>query len=125
MEVKTYTDFWSMEKKLYSIYDFSLPAPISLRAVAIFLAVGAPWVGLMALLHVPFDPPWFLIYLAPPGFLAYFGARPIFENKTIFQVISSRIKYIFQSKYYKGLTPMIDDTKVEYIVTSKVWQRSE
>jgi len=125
MEVKTYTDFWSMEKKLYSIYDFSLPAPVSLRTVGIFLGLGIPWMALMAILHVTLDPPWFLIYIAPPAVFAYFGSKPIFEGKNIFQYLGSRIRYVFQSKFYKGLEPMIDDSKDEYIISARVWQKAQ
>lgn len=121
MEVKTYTDFWSMEKKLYSIYDVSLPAPVSIRTVGIFLGIGVPWALLLNFLHVPFGPPWFLIYLVPPTALAYFGSKPIFEGKNIFQYGTSRFKYLFQSKNYKGLSPMIDDTDIYYPISSKVW----
>ncbi len=124
MEIKTYTAFWSMEKKLYSIYDVSLPFPISLRAVGIFLGLGVPWMILMNVLHVPSGPPWFLLYIAPPGFFAYFGAKPLAEDKNIFQLLSSRVKFIFQSKFYKGLSPMIDDSADEYVISSKVWQRT-
>jgi hypothetical protein len=121
IETKTYTDFWSMEKKLYSIYDVSLPAPVSIRTVGIFLGIGVPWAFLLNLLGLPFDPPWFLIYLIPPVGLAYFGSKPVFEGKNIFQYAISRGKYVFQSKYYKGLSPMIKDDDVYYHITSKVW----
>ena len=121
MEVKTYTDFWGMEKKIYSLYDLSLPAPVSIRTVGIFLGIGLPWVLLLSALHVTLEPPWFLLYIVPPAALAYFGGKPIFEGKNLMQYMASRGRYLFQSKYYKGLTPTMDDSEVYYEVSLKVW----
>lgn len=121
MEVKTYTDFWSMEKKLYSIYDVSLPFPVSIRTVGILLGVGIPWAMLLNFLQVPFGPPWFLLYLVPPGALAFFGSKQIFEGKNLLQYGASRGKYFFQSKFYKGLSPMVTTKDNIYQVSSKVW----
>lgn len=126
MEVKTYTDFWNLEKKLYSIHDISLPFPIPLRAVGIFLALGVPWMFLLATIGVPFAPPWFLLYPAPPVALAWFGSKPLLEGKNIFQYALSRANHmIFESHEYDGLRPRQPDEFVEYEAVLSVWQKNK
>jgi hypothetical protein len=126
MEVKTYTEFWNMEKKLYSIHDISLPVPIPLRTVGIFLAFGIPWMGLLALLGIPFAQPWHLLYLAPPVALAWFGSKPLLEGKNIFQFASSRANFsILESRFYDGLRVHESDEYVEYEAVLPVWQRTK
>jgi hypothetical protein len=122
MQIKTFTSFWSIEKKLYSIYDFSLPAPVSLRVLGVFTATAIPWWVVMRLLHVPLSSPWYLIYLLPPVFIAYLGSRPIFEGKTLFQFLGSRIRYLFENKRYKGLTPDLEDREATYVVKQKFFR---
>ena len=117
MEIRTFTSFWALERKLYSIYDFSLPFPISLRVLGVFVGTGTPWWLTLWLLHVPITSPWYLIWLIPPAAFAYFGSKPIFEGKTLFQYLRSRIQYLFENRAYKGLEP--DLNKYEEIVEIK------
>jgi len=105
LEVRTFTDFWGLEKKLYSIYDFSLPFPISLRVLGVFVGVGLPWWGVLAILHFPWGSPWYLLWILPPALAGYFGSKPIFEGKTLFQYIRSRIQFLFENRAYKGMEP--------------------
>lgn len=121
MPVRTYTDFWTMEKKLYSLYDLSLPAPISIRTVIIFIGIGVPWTALLLMLHVPFSPPWFILYPLIPFIGAYFGNKPVFEGKNIFQYLGSRIKYVFQPQQFKGLEAYNEAPADIYEIHGEVW----
>lgn len=114
MEVRTFTSFWSLERKLYSIYDFSLPFPVSLRVLGVFFGTGIPWWSLMFVLQVSFNPPWYLLWVIPPALLAWLGSKPIFEGKTLFQYLRSRAQYLFENRNYKGLHP--DLNKYEDII---------
>lgn len=104
MEVKTFTSFWNMEKKLYAIEDVALPMPIPLTVAMVFLGVGIPWFVLMHLLHVPFANAFgILLWLGPPSGLAFISNRPIFQKKTFFQFLSSMFSYVQQPKRLAGL----------------------
>lgn len=105
MEVRTFTSFWDLEKKLYTIYDFQMPFPISLRVLGIFIGTGLPWWILLFTINVPIGAPWYLFYLLPPAAFGWFGSKPIFEGKTLFQYIRSRVQYLFENKNYKRLEP--------------------
>lgn len=118
VEVRTFTSFWALERKLYTIYDFTLPVPISLRVLGVFLGTGAPWWLVLWVLHFPLGTPWYLVWIIPPGVFAYFGSKPIFEGKTLIQYLRSRLQYLFENKAYKGLDPDLN----KYDVTIEVRQ---
>jgi len=118
MQIRTFTSFWALERKLYSIYDFSLPFPISLRVLGVFIGTGIPWWLVMRLLQVPLQNGiGLIIYVAVPGGLAYFGSKPIFEGKTLFQFMRSMAQYLFENKNYKGFQP--DLNKYEETIVIK------
>ena len=123
MEIRTFTSFWDLEKKLYSIYDFQMPFPISLRVIGVFAGTGVPWWGLLSILQVSFGSPWYLIWVIPPAFFAWFGSKPIFEKKTLFQYLRSRIQYLFENKNYKRLEPDLNKYDVPIEVTQNVMTR--
>lgn len=106
MEIKNYTSFWNMEKKLYALWDIQLPFPISLRVAGVFVGTIIPWGVLMWILHVPLtDGFGLLVWLAPPILLAWVSGRPILEDKTIIEYATSRLKYLRENRHYKRLEP--------------------
>lgn len=123
MEVRTFTNFWNMERKLYAIYDVSLPVPISLKVVGAFLLTGIPWWGLMALLQVPFSNPGYLFWVLPPILLGYLASKPIFQRKTISQFLMSYVRFYFQPKRLAGLKKPTYPVDQNFKLTSKVFTR--
>ena len=105
MEIKTFTSFWNIEKKIYSIYDLQLPFAISIRSVGIFAATGIPYWLILSMFGLTFGLESIVIWLALPLTFAVIGNRPIFEGKNIIDYLNSRIKFLFESKKYKGLLP--------------------
>jgi hypothetical protein len=107
MQIRTFTNFWNFEKKVYSIYDIQLPVAISLRQLGVFLLVGGPYWLLLNIFGVPFEINFLflILWLGPPLAASVLGNRPIFEGKTLIQYLSSRVKFIFESKNHKGLSP--------------------
>jgi hypothetical protein len=120
MEIRTFTSFWKMERKVYSIQDVALPMPISLTVLGVFALVAVPWFFLMFLIKMPFAPPiGYIIWLAPPIAVAYFGSRPIFQGKTLFQFTKSQLRFLLENKAYKvGLQPDLEQYNTEPIVFS-------
>lgn len=106
MEIRTYTNFWNLERKFYSFFDISLPVPVSLVFAGLLVGTGIPWALLMWLVQMPLTSPWFLIWIMPPVGLAYLGSKPIFEQKTLFQFLATQIQFLLQDRRYKAaLTP--------------------
>lgn len=103
MEIRTYTNFWNLERKFYSFFDVSLPVPISLTVAGLFIGTGIPWWFLMWAVGLQATNGLMLaLWVFPPAILAYFGAKPIFEQKTLFQYLATQIQYLMQDKRYKS-----------------------
>lgn len=125
IEVKNYTPFWSLEKKIYSFYDVQLPFPISLTLVGVFVAVGIPWGFLMWLLHVPFGTPWYLVWIVPPGVVAWFSNKPIFEGKTLIEYVKSRVHYLTENRKYKRLEPDLTKYDLPIVIEQNIATKDE
>jgi hypothetical protein len=106
MEIRTFTTFWNMEKKLYSIYDLQLPFPIPIRSVIVFGAVGLPYWFLLNIFGLEFGlSPTVIIWVVPPIFIAFIADKPIFQGKNIIDFMKSTSSFLMESKTYKGLAP--------------------
>lgn len=119
MELKTYTNLWQVERRIYRIYDLNLPYAVSLKQLGFFLAFTVPWVTLLVLLQVPFATPWHLLWVLPPIGVAYVANRPLIENKSILQLVGSQAQYLAQSRQYTRLSPWTEPDIVD--VGAVVW----
>ena len=130
MQIRNYTSFWNLEKKVYSFYDVQLPVPVSLRVLGVFVVTGIPWWGLLSLFHTPLlVSPWYLLWIVPPAFFAWIGSKPWFEGKTLLEYLVSRFRYLMENKKYKRLEPDLTkyDTDIEIeqnIITKNLLQPS-
>jgi hypothetical protein len=105
MEIRNFTNFWNMERKVYSIYDLQLPAPINLRAAGVFMGTAVPYWTILSLVGVPFNFEIIIVWLIVPAIMGFIGNKPIFEGKSFIDYLASRFKFIFESKRYKGVEP--------------------
>ena len=106
MEIRNFTNFWNMERKVYSLYDIQLPAPINLRAAGIFVGTAIPyWILLYIVGFHEFQLNLIILYLIVPTIMGIIGNRPIFEGKSFIDYMSSRIRFIFEPRRYKGVEP--------------------
>jgi TcpE family len=93
VELYTYTTLWKVERRLYKIYDFTLPMPVSLRQVGAFIGSTIPWFMLLSLLNVPFAAPWHLLWLAPPALFTWYANRPVAEDKSLIEYVGAQLSY--------------------------------
>lgn len=126
MEVRTFTNFWNMEKKIYSIYDVSLPVPISLKVAGAFLLAGIPWWILLAILHVPIlVSPLYLLWILPPIIVGYLSSRPIFQRKTMIEFLTSLTKYYLQPRRLGGLRPAVAQYGTKFRLLARIFNRDD
>lgn len=125
MELKTYTNLWNVEKRLYKFYDINLPYPVSVKQVGIFIGTVIPWIFLMNILSIPFSPPWNAVWILPPFAIAWYANKPVAEGKTLIDFIGSQIVFFFSPRKYSDLKPEIEKTKPDETIqlSSKVWRR--
>lgn len=117
MEIKTFTSFWNIEKKIYSIYDIQLPFAVSIRSIGIFTVTGIPYWIILSIFGVPFGLSTLVFWLAVPLILSIIGNRPMFEGKNIVDYLTSQIKYLFESKRYKGLKPSAEKNGSKTVIS--------
>lgn len=125
MEIRTFTTFWSMEKKLYSIYDLQLPFPIPIRSVIVFGAVGLPYWVILNLLGLQFGlSPLIILWLAPPLLIAFIADKPIFQGKNIIDFMKSTSNFLMESKTYKGLAPATEKYAAQDYYEKTIYERT-
>ena len=120
MELRTYTSLWQVEKRIYSIYDFSLPFPVPVKVLGPFFLVGLPTWLILNVLGVPFSTPFlYLFYIVPPCAAGFLSTRHIAEGKKVGQLVSSYTKHFFEPKQFSRLRSYQQPTPT--VVFVDVW----
>ncbi|HJZ27913.1 MAG TPA: TcpE family conjugal transfer membrane protein, partial [Streptosporangiaceae bacterium] len=81
MDLPTYTNIWRIEKRLYKLYDFRLPAPLPITWIAVFVGITVPYIFFLVVIGVPFNHNLVWLYVLPPGVLTWLTTRPVIESK--------------------------------------------
>ncbi|NYI97830.1 MinD-like ATPase involved in chromosome partitioning or flagellar assembly [Streptomonospora nanhaiensis] len=121
MDLPTYTNIWRIEKRLYKLYDFRLPQPVSVVYLGVLLGVFAVWLMLMGLLGVPFETPWHVVWLVPPFVIAFLATRPVIEGKRLSELVVSQVRYVTEARVYTRLAPEREPGEIRVAV--RVWHR--
>ena len=122
MDLPTYTNIWRIEKRLYKLYDFRLPMPLPISWIAVFCGVTIPYVGLLAVIGVPFNHNLFFLYVLPPGVLTWLITRPVLENKRLPELLVSQLRYIGEPRTWCRLKPLSEKDGIR--VYARVWHRA-
>lgn len=121
LELRTYTNLWNVERRLYKLYDYTLPMPISVRQIGVVFGSGLPWVILLKVLHVPFHAPFHIIWIAPPAILAWYANKPVAEGKRLGELISSHVRYWFAPRRFARLH-RVANKPATVAVRAHVWR---
>ncbi|GHE29452.1 hypothetical protein GCM10017673_35040 [Streptosporangium violaceochromogenes] len=120
MDLPTYTNIWRIEKRLYKLYDLRLPMPLPIVWIGVFVGVMAPWALLLALLGLPFDAPWHVLYLVPPGIVTWLSTRPVIESKRLTELLQSQIRYVGEPRTWCRMAPASEPAEITLV--GKVWR---
>jgi len=120
MDLPTYTNVWRIEKRLYKLYDLRLPMPLPLVTIGVYAGAFLPWIVLLQFLGVPFATPWHVLYLVPPGVLAWLATRPVIEGKRLTELLQSHGRYITEPRTWCRLTPLREPREV--VIVARVWR---
>ena len=93
MELNTYTALWNVERKLFKIYDWTLPFPLGFRQLGVGGGFGLAWIFMLSKFGVPFAAPWHVFYLGPPAILGWLAGKPVAEGKTLIGLVHSQFRY--------------------------------
>ncbi|GGQ21000.1 TcpE family conjugal transfer membrane protein [Streptosporangium pseudovulgare] len=120
MDLPTYTNIWRIEKRLYKLYDLRLPMPLPIVWIGVFVGVAVPWSLLLALLGLPFDAPWHVVYIVPPGVVTWLSTRPVIESKRLTELLQSQTRYIGEPRTWCRMAPVAEPAEIT--LTGKVWR---
>ncbi|HEY6277762.1 MAG TPA: conjugal transfer protein, partial [Streptosporangiaceae bacterium] len=121
MDLPTYTNIWRIEKRLYKLYDFRLPAPLPITWIAVFAGITVPYVVFLVAIGLPFNHDLVWLYVLPPGVLTWLTTRPIIENKRLPELVSSQLRYLAEPKTFCRMAPFAE--KDHIALSARVWRR--
>ncbi|WP_030451875.1 TcpE family conjugal transfer membrane protein [Herbidospora cretacea] len=122
MDLPTYTNIWRIEKRLYKLYDLRLPMPLPIVWIGVFVGVSAFWWVLLQVVGLPFDAPWHVIYLVPPGIVTWLSTRPVIEGKRLTELLQSQTRYFSEPKTWCRLAPSGEPDVIDF--QARVWRAS-
>ena len=121
MDLPTYTNIWRIEKRLYKLYDFRLPAPLPITWIAVFVGITVPYIFFLVVIGLPFNHNLVWLYVLPPGVLTWLTTRPVIESKRLPELVSSQLRYLSEPRTWCRLTPFAEKDDVS--VSVRVWHR--
>lgn len=122
MDLPTYTNIWRIEKRLYKLYDFRLPAPLPITWIAVFAGITVPYIIFLVVVGVPFNHDVVWLYVLPPGMLTWLSTRPVIEGKRLPELVSSQLRYLAEPRTWCRMAPFAEKDQVLLYV--RVWRRS-
>ena len=121
MDLPTYTNIWRIEKRLYKLYDFRLPAPLPITWIAVFVGITVPYIFFLVVIGLPFNHNLVWLYVLPPGVLTWLCTRPVIESKRLPELVSSQLRYLSEPRTWCRMTPFAE--KDDISVSVRVWHR--
>jgi hypothetical protein len=119
VDLPTYTNIWRIEKRLYKLYDFRLPAPLPITWIGVFAGITVPYVIFLIAVGLPFNHNLVWLYVLPPGVLTWLTTRPVIESKRLPELVSSQLRYVAEPRTWCRMAPFAE--KDEILVTARVW----
>ncbi|MFF4773966.1 TcpE family conjugal transfer membrane protein [Microtetraspora fusca] len=120
MDLPTYTNIWRIEKRLYKLYDLKLPTPLPIVWIGVFVGVLVPWWTFLLLVGLPFDAPWHVVYLVPPGIVTWLSTRPVIEGKRLTELLQSQVRYLAEPRTWCRMAPASEPEEIT--LTVRVWR---
>jgi MinD-like ATPase involved in chromosome partitioning or flagellar assembly len=122
VDLPTYTNIWRIEKRLYKLYDFRLPAPLPISWIAVFAGITAPYIFVLAVIGVPFNHNLVWLYVVPPGVLTWLTTRPVLENKRLPELLVSQLRYLSEPRTWCRMAALTEKDEIRIYV--RVWHRA-
>ena len=119
MDLPTYTSIWRIEKRLYKLYDFRLPAPLPITWIGVFVGITVPYVVFLIAVGLPFNHTLVWLYVLPPGVLTWLTTRPVIEHKRLPELVASQVRYMTEPRAWCRMAAFAE--KDDILVSARVW----
>lgn len=119
MELPTYTSVFSLERRLYALYDFELPVPVSLVQVVSF-AIGVAAMAVLArLVGLGLHPGTAWLFVVPPALLSFGLSRPFIEGRRPQAVAASLLRFFLEPRLLVDLARPTEPRAVRIATLTK------
>jgi hypothetical protein len=98
MDLPTYTRVFTIERRLYRIFDFELPVPVSATQLGAFVVSTIVVLAGGGLLGIPLTPLTVAPHLGLAALAAWLVCQPIAERKRPHQWLASQIRFLAEPK---------------------------
>jgi MinD-like ATPase involved in chromosome partitioning or flagellar assembly len=119
VDLPTYTNIWRIEKRLYKLYDFRLPAPLPITWIGVFVGITVPYVVFLIAIGLRFNHTLVWLYVLPPGVLTWLTTRPVIEGKRLPELVTSQVRYMTEPRAWCRMTPFAEQDEI--LVSARVW----
>ena len=119
MDLPTYTSIWRIEKRLYKLYDFRLPAPLPITWIGAFVGITVPYVVFLLAIGLPFNHTLVWLYVLPPGVLTWLTTRPVIEGKRLPELVTSQVRYLAEPRAWCRMAPFAEKDLIS--ASARVW----
>lgn len=110
----SYSKVWKVEKKVYSLFNMILPAPINPYTIVVFIFVLLGFMGLERLFPALTKVPVILRYLALPYLSAQYLMKKKLDGKNPLKYLLGILIYVISERgfYFEKFTkyPAVEDT---------------
>lgn len=130
MQLRTYTDLWRLERRIYAIQDITLPVAIPTVQLGVCLAALVVWAPLVSALGLDgivssvagtYSPGMnVILYVGPPVAVAWASGRPLAQGKTAVQLALSGLRYAAEPRWLHRLAHTRQPTQLA--VRALVWR---
>ncbi|MGH3218124.1 MAG: TcpE family conjugal transfer membrane protein, partial [Streptosporangiaceae bacterium] len=122
MDLPTYTNIWRIEKRLYKLYDFRLPAPLSITLIGVFTGITVPYIIFLIAVGLPFNHNLVWLYILPPGALTWLTTRPVIESKRLPELVGSQLRYLSEPRTWCRMAACSERDEIS--ISVRVWHGS-
>jgi hypothetical protein len=98
MDLPTYTRVFTIERRLYRIFDFELPVPVSATQLGAFIVSTIVVLTVGSVLGIPLTPLTIAPHLGVAAVASWLLCQPIAERKRPHQWLASQIRFLTEPK---------------------------
>ncbi|MGH9021814.1 MAG: conjugal transfer protein, partial [Acidimicrobiia bacterium] len=104
-DLPTYTSIFRFERRLYAIYDWELPVPVSLFQLVAFLGALVATLVTTGLLGIEASAGTAWVFVVPPATAAYLASQPLVDAKRPHAFLFTQARYLTEPRALNRLRP--------------------
>jgi hypothetical protein len=116
MELPTYTRVFTIERRLYRIFDFELPVPVSATQLGAFIVSTIVVLTAGRLLGIPLTPLTIAPHLGLAAVASWLTCQPIAERKRPHQWLASQIRFLAEPKRLFDFCDPHEPARADFVV---------